>query len=126
MTVYTRAIATAQRMIRKWGLQVTLTRTTPGAYDPATGSTGAASTATYSGFAFRENFALRDIDGTLIKHGDVRLLIAPMQADGTAMPVPQTATDVLTFDGTSYTVVGPDPFKPANESVFFYVHARGV
>lgn len=126
MTVYTSPIATAQRLLAKWGAAAVLTRTVPGAYDPATGTTSAATVTTYTGVAFRESYALRDIDGTLVKRGDVRLILAPECTDGTAMVQPATDTDTIAFNGTTYTVVGADPLKPADESVLFYAQCRGV
>jgi hypothetical protein len=126
VTVYTGPIATAQRLLTRYGATAVLTRTAPGAYDPDTGATAAATVTTQTGKAFRETYALRDIDGTLIKRGDVRLILAPEATDGTAMVQPATDTDVIVFDGTSYTVVGTDPLKPADEAVLFYVQCRGV
>jgi hypothetical protein len=126
VTVYTRPRATAQRLLTKYGAVVVLTRTTAGAYDPDTGTTGAGSSAAYTGIAFREQYALKDIDGTIIKRGDVRLIVAPKQSDGTDMPIPAADTDTMLFDGTTYSVVGVDPLKPADESVLYYVQARGV
>jgi hypothetical protein len=126
VTVYTRPISTAQRLLTKYGATAVLTRTVSGDYDPDTGTTGADTVTTYTGVAFREQYSLREIDGTLVKRGDVRLIIGPKQADGTVMPVPATTTDTVLFDGTTYLVVGSDPFKPADESVLLYVQARGV
>lgn len=124
MTVYTRPRATAERLLAKYGAAVTLTRTVPGAYDPATGLTAAPTVTTYTGTAFRENYSLKDIDGTLVKRGDVRFLVSPFQTDGTDMPQPATDTDVITFASTAYQVIGVDPFNFSGEAVAFYVQAR--
>lgn len=126
VTVYTRPRATADRLLKKYGAAAVLTRTIPGAYDPTTGMTGAPTITNYTGIAFRENYALKDIDGTLIKRGDIRLLMSPKSTDGTDMVRPQTATDTVLFAGTTYTVVGVDPFDFAGEAVAFYVQCRGV
>lgn len=126
MTVYTRPRATADRLLAKWGSAMILTRTMPGAYDPATGTVAAATVTTYTGVAFRENYTLRDIDGTLVKRGDVRLLISPKCSDGTDMAQPATDTDTILFDGTTYIVIGSDPLKPATEAAMFAAQCRGV
>jgi hypothetical protein len=126
VTVYTRPIATADRLVTKYGGVAVLTRSIPGAYNPATGMTAAATVTTYTVRAFRENYALKDVDGTLVKQGDVRLLMNPNATNGTAMAQPATATDTILFDGTTYAVIGVDPFDFAGESVAFYVQCRGV
>lgn len=128
--IYDRAAATVQRVLKPRseggkGATITLTRpaTDPGTYDPATGAVTAATPVSYTGLAFRESYSLRDIDGTLIKLGDVKLLVAPLQTNGTALPTPNKG-DTITFDSTVYGVESCAPWDFAGEVVAFTVQAR--
>ena len=128
MSEYTNVRALAERMIRRKGAVLTLTRTAQGAYDPTTSTTAAATVTIYSGSAFRESYSSKEIDGTRILVGDVRLLISPILRDGSGdFPKPAPSTDVLTFGGQDYTVINPESWNFDGESnVGFSVQARGV
>ncbi|WNW10125.1 hypothetical protein RRX38_02835 [Pseudomonas sp. DTU_2021_1001937_2_SI_NGA_ILE_001] len=104
------------------GAALVLTRVTKGTRDPDTGQT-VGGTQTFTGSGLRESLALEDVDGTAIKASDVKLLVSPVQADGTDMPQPTTA-DKITFDGTAYTIVRVDPWNYAGVTVGFEVQAR--
>jgi hypothetical protein len=57
------------------------------------------------------------IDGTLIKDGDRRVMIA---ANG---PVPSTS-DRLRIAGTDYSIVNVEPYEPQGVVLYFEVQAR--
>jgi hypothetical protein len=61
-------------------------------YDPGTGGPvpGTGGPVDFVGTGVKLNYNQDDIDGTLIKQGDQ--LLSPLQRDGTAMPLPMTAT----------------------------------
>lgn len=125
--IYDRARATAIRMLAPRsaggkGLEMTLTRTVAGEYDPAIG--GSSSTTTdYTGSAFRDTYENKDVDGTLIKAGDVKFLVSPALLDGSAMPTP-TTTDTILFDGQRFTVASVKPWNYAGLDIGFEVQAR--
>lgn len=125
--IYDRAKATATRMLAPRskggkGAELILSRKVTGPYDPATGKPSVIITQ-YSGSGFRDTFELKSIDGTLIRRGDVKLLVSPVQLTGEDMPRPME-TDTVIFDGTTYTVVGVEPWNYAGVSVGFEVQAR--
>ncbi|MBD1589785.1 hypothetical protein [Pseudomonas typographi] len=104
------------------GAELTLQRITKGEYDPATG--GAADIVqAYEGSGFRETYSQRDIDGTVIKQGDVKILISPVLLDGSETPQPQSQDRVL-FVGDQYTVQNVEPWNYAGVAVGFSVQAR--
>ena len=107
---YARPAATAKRLLTRFGQVVTIKRTTPGAYDPATG-TVSGGTVGYSCAGAVMNYASRDIDGTLVQRGDVRVLLAP---DAAFEPKP-----------TELTVINAEATKPAGSPVLYEVQARG-
>jgi len=125
--IYDRAKASAARMLAPRskggkGLELSLLRVENGEYDPATG-TGGETVTTFEGSGFRENYSLKDIDGSLVKQGDVKILVSPLLLDGADMPSPATQNKLL-FDGETYTVQAVDPWSYAGLVVGFSVQAR--
>lgn len=115
--LYTRLAATAVRLLAKYGAPLLLTRTTEGEYDPETGtSTGGTATYNVTGAAF--DYAQDDIDGTLIRRGDMRVYIAP-----DAAVTPQTG-DTLPVQGFVWNVVESRPLQPADKIVLHDVQIR--
>lgn len=125
--IYDRAKASAARMLAPRsrggkGLELSLIRVTTGEYDPDIGSSPV-TTVQYDGSGFRENYRQQDIDGTVIKRGDVKILISPLLLDGTDTPQP-ISQDKILFDGDTYTVQNVDPWDYAGLAVGFSVQAR--
>lgn len=104
------------------GLELSLVRVTTGEYDPDSGSTPV-TTVQFDGSGFRENYSQRDIDGSRIKQGDVKILISPLLLDGTDTPQP-ISQDKIQFDGDTYTVQNVDPWDYAGLAVGFSVQVR--
>ena len=125
--IYDRAKATATRLLSPRsaggkGLELTLKRTTQGAYDPATGGS-VPTVESFEGSGFRENYKQSDIDGTRVKQGDFKILISPVLLDGSNMPQPKSL-DTIAFDGDTYTIQNVDPWNYAGLAVGFSVQAR--
>lgn len=110
----------AKDMLTEFGAAVVLTRTTPGAYNPETGTTAAATTATYNGMGAKFDYELKEIDGTKILQGDQKLYLSPYLM---ANPVPG---DMIRADGADYTVISSKALRPAETHVLFEVQLRGV
>ena len=99
---YEREVALASRLINAKGASVALTRTTPGGYDPITGSSGAV-TLTASGRAIARRPTGADAERIkqldLVSLTTVVLLIAAAGLAFAPRPV-----DVVTWGGETYTV----------------------
>ncbi len=109
----------------KGGVMVlTKPSTLPPIYNPATGTATPVSPATYTGSAVRLQYSTRDIDGTRIRTGDVKLLVSPVQAGGASLPTPKPG-DGVTFGGISYSVIACQPLDYTGDLVVaFEVQAR--
>ncbi|MEX0292540.1 hypothetical protein AAH995_04235 [Pseudomonas putida] len=126
--IYDRSRALAVRMLAPRekggkGAEMTLQHRQQGAYDPIAGGSQTV-TVSHLGSAFRDTYDQKDIDGTRIKQGDVKLLVSPDKLDGTEMPVPTTQDQVI-FDGKTYTLIAVAPWNYAGLAVGFEVQARG-
>ncbi|WLH76839.1 hypothetical protein PSH81_13840 [Pseudomonas sp. FP2335] len=125
--IYDRAKASAARMLAPRsrggkGLGLSLIRVITGEYDPEVGGSPVL-TEQFDGSGLRQNYRQQDIDGSLIKQGDVNILISPVLLDGADTPPPVTL-DKIAFDGDTYTVQHVDPWDYAGIAVGFSVQAR--
>ena len=125
--IYDRAKAAAARTLAPRskggkGLELSLVRVTTGEYDPEIGG-GQMTTEQFDSSGLRQSYRQQDIDGSLIKQGDVKILISPVLLDGADTPQPVTL-DKITFDGDTYTVQHVDPWDYAGVAVGFSVQAR--
>lgn len=120
MTIYTRAIATVERMLRKYGAETTLT--TPSAtaptYNTATGVSTPASPTVDPVQAVVFPYADKYIDGTLILAGDEQAYIS---AVGITEPKPGS---VLAWRGKSYTTVRAKVLGPSGVNVLYELQVR--
>ena len=103
---YNRPAATAKRLLDRFGQAGSISRSTPGGYDPETGPTAPVELQSLCIVALLE-FDNRQIDGELVKIGDRRALIAPDTA------FEPDAGDVLTVGVEVVQVVRNSPLKPA-------------
>lgn len=115
---YSVTAATADRLIERFGVAVTLTRSVPGAYDPATGAPAAATVTTQSVKAVVRDFPQAYIDGTFIRSGDRKVLVAAL-----GITAPQ-AGDVFPWDGQSLVVVESKALAPAGSAVIYTLQVR--
>lgn len=126
--IYDRSKALATRLLAPRskggkGLELTVSRTITGVYDPSTTTTTGDTVVEYDGSAFRDTYSQDDIDGTLILQSDVKLLVSPVQLDGSDMPAPLIGDDLL-FGGTTYKAHNVQPWNYAGLAVGFQVQAR--
>jgi hypothetical protein len=120
---YARIQATANRLLKGKGQPVTLTHVVPGTYNPATGSVANATT-TQTGTGAMVEWDSRQIDGTLIRATDKRLLLSPLNTAGAALTAPVLG-DTVSIGGVVYTLVEPlKTVGPAGITVIYEANIR--
>jgi len=122
MEFYAKMQATANRLLKGKGQEITLTRRTAGTYDPATG-TAAVTTTTQTAYGAMFEYGDKNIDGVLIKEGDKQLLLSAINSAGTALVAP-ALNDTVTINTVVYTVVRIKPLSPAGTTVLFDCNIR--
>jgi hypothetical protein len=122
MEFYSKMQATANRLLKGKGQEITLTRQAAGAYDPATG-TAAVTTTTQTAYGAMFEYGDKNIDRTLIKEGDKQLLLSAINSAGTALVAP-ALNDTVTINTVVYTVVRIKPLSPAGTTVLFDCNIR--
>ena len=118
---YTRMAATAGRLLERYGRKAYLRRTHAGTYNPATG-TSPNVIASHQVTAAFFDYDQRDIDGTAIRAGDQRVLMAP------SAPEPKTG-DAIVLPPIQdpkgvYSVVSVKQVKPALVPVLYELQVR--
>jgi len=106
------------------GAALVLRVSVPGVRNPATGTTPPPTVTDYTGSGLRTQYRSRDVDGTQIRAGDVRLLVSPILTNGSDMPTPQPGQRVQFDGGQWYTVQNSDAWNYAGVSIGFVVQGR--
>jgi hypothetical protein len=115
---YGSTAATADRLIARFGVGVTMSRAVPGAYDPATGAPAAPTTTTQAVKMVVLDFPQSYIDGTLIRAGDRRVLVSALGIN------PPQAGDTFPWNGQTLVVINSKALGPSGANVLFTLQAR--
>lgn len=124
MTFYSELAADAADLIAEFGQPVTLTRSVPGAYDTATGTNGASTVTTQACLAVEDAYKAREIDGTLVRVGDRRLILSPETSSGTAVTAAEPGDTITFADGTVWTVKTVEPTSPGGTALIYTLQLR--
>ena len=118
MTLDTKARATADKLIGKFGKQVTLTRVTEGTYNPATGDMSAGSTTTQTVAALVKDFnGIKLLIGA-VQRGDTKVSIAALNATE-----PQIG-DTITIDSLVYNVLAVKSIWSGEKTAIYELQVR--
>ena len=115
MSVYSRLLSTADRLIAKYGVQYTFTTTVQGAYDPATGSPGSTTSTTYTADCVRDEYSTFEKNNASVEVNDIKMIgeVAPYILD-----------DTVTIDSDVYRIVSIDPIKPGPTVLAYMLQLR--
>lgn len=121
---YIKTRNTANSLVKKFGQAVTITHVIQGSYDPATGGMTNTSSTQYGTGAMTE-WDSRQVDGALVRIGDRRLLLSPLNTAGVALTAPVLEDTVTDAAGVVYTLVAPlNILSPAGTIVLFDCNLR--
>lgn len=107
----------AANALAEYGAATVITREIDRVFDAAAGTMSGGTTLTINGKGLMTQFIAREIDGTNIKLGDVKIMF---QA-GVGAPL---IGDQLRFSGVTYRVMEPNPFSPAGVDLFYDIQCR--
>jgi hypothetical protein len=106
-----------RKVIAKLGEPCTVTSTAEGAFDPATGTVGAGTTTTQSGYAAPDQYNSFEIDGTVVKQGDVKLTLSKLATR-------PAVGDTVTMDSVVYRIMDFYPVRMSGADVVYVVQGR--
>lgn len=114
---YSRLKNRGTALIKKYGYSLSLVRPAKSGIDPATGDRMAGEDSLlYSVTGIDQQYRQSEIDGTLIKTGDKKILL-------TAETVPEQG-DYLTDGLSRWNIITITPVKPANDVLLYSLQVR--
>lgn len=119
MSLYASAADTALALLQQFGEAATIRRTTVTSASPSNPAAGTTTTTTYACRLAIFPVDLRDIDGTTIKAGDFRVIVA---AKGLA--ITPTTTDHIVCSAGTLAIVDAGRFAPAGTPTHYRMVAR--
>ena len=118
MTFYSNLTATAAKLLLKFGQSITLTFETGGTIDPATGIVTTPKTITsVTGNGAVSKFSRMEIDGTVVKSSDVKLILE-------SVSTPPTPDWRATIQSVEYRVMNVSPISPSGIDVIYILQLR--
>jgi hypothetical protein len=124
VTFYAEMAETAQALMAEFGQVVTLTESTPGAYDTALSKPAAPDVTTQTAVGVVREYSSHSIDGTLIQAGDLLLITGPKTTAGAALAEPTVESGVTFADETVWTVKRVETVKPAGVVLAYRLQLR--
>ena len=121
MGFYEKMQKTSNRLLISKGQAVVLKHTVVGEYVPGSGVTTTVSTQ-YGTGAVTE-WDSRQVDGTIIRQGDRRLLLSALNTAGAALTAP-AIEDTATVGGVTYTITQVKQTNPAGTVVLYDLNLR--
>lgn len=103
------------------GAPLVLRVSVPGVRNPSTGLTPPPTVTDYPGSGLRTDYAAKDVDGTQIRQGDVKLILSPE-----GMPQPQPGQRVQFDGGQWYTVQAVSAWNYAGVAIGYVVQGRAA
>jgi len=119
MGFYEQRAASALRLIKKYGMTMTVRRVTKGEYNSEAGERAADVVLSLDGKGIIEEYETKEIDGTLIQAGDRKIILA---ASGLA--IRPKKGDLLVIDGAISQIVKNKPTSPGGVDIIHNLQIR--
>lgn len=116
---YRRILDTALKMVARFGQPITITRRIEGAYNPSTSSVPITESTQSGIVGLFDNYKTKEIDGSLIKMGDVKMIVP-----GKGLIEPQAEDTLTDKNGTKWTIKDFDVIRPAGDPLLYTFQLR--
>lgn len=110
-------------LVNKFGSDVTLTKNSYAAYNPATGSTGTNTTTNYTVKAYFAEYNLSEMGNDNLVMGDRKVLIPYLDTSGVVVPEPD-ADDIIVGRGDTVKIVSVSKIYSGNSLVCYTCQVR--
>lgn len=108
---------TALNLLTSYGEAVTFTNVAQGAYNPATGTTGASTDTVYTGFGFPTQFSSVEQQQEEILIKDVKLIVNKVSQR-------PAVDDIVEFSSKTYRVMDVQEVKAQGNDVIYILQVR--
>lgn len=118
MSFSTNMIATARSLLNTYGESITLTRESEGTYSPTDGSFSGVSSSSYVADGFPDQYSKDEIDETLVRSSDIKLLLEKPTS------VTPAVGDKCTINSTEYVVVAVATIRAQGTDIIYELQLR--
>lgn len=118
MSLSTNLITTARTLLADYGESITLTRESEGTYSPTDGSFSGASSSSYSADGLPTQYSKFEIDETLVKSSDIRLILEKPTS------VTPAVGDKCTIGGVEYAALNVTPIRAQGTDIIYILQLR--
>jgi hypothetical protein len=119
MTDYTIDRQEAAEMLADFGQDITVTRRSSGAYDPATGTATITTTNQSTKGVILPLSAYRKATGGNVVEGDQQLLMSALKSDGSVLSIPHVDDTVTDSASNVWSLVAIEPLTPAGTDILY-------
>lgn len=119
MAFYDRMQQTATKLLDRFGAPAVIHRTIGEVFDPVTGATAPGTEEDHETVGVLVKYSDQEIDGTKIRRGDRRLIIA-----AEPLSIEPTTADRVTANGVQYTIEDAPAANPAGTPIVYYLQVR--
>ena len=119
MADFTSEKQTAYDAIVENGTTITLKKYTVGTYDPVTDSSTGATWTNYSHYGVLSRYKQIDIDGDMIRKGDMKVLIPALNLD-----IEVEEGDKIRVLSKDWIVIDPGTVQPSADPIIFKAQVR--
>ena len=119
MADYSDQQESAYNAIKDNGTTISIRKFTEGTYNPATDSYTGSTWTSYTAYAVMSRYKERDVDGTLVKKGDKRMLIPAYN-----LTVTLEEGDIIRHSSKDWRVVDPNPIEPDGTVIIYKAQVR--
>lgn len=109
--------AVALKLLTTYGQDGTFRREVEGDYNPQTGDMGASTFTTFSGKVQPDQFMANEVDGTVIRRTDTKLLVNKTDTK-------PLIGDAVTFSGDTYRVVSVSSLIAQGSDIIYILAVR--
>lgn len=118
MSFSSNLIAVARRLLLAYGENLTFGRDINGIYNPLDGSVSTLLSTTYTAYCAPMEFNKNEIDGTVIKKHDVKLI---MEKPTSAVP---TVGDTVTLNSVKMRVINVEKVRAQGSDIIYILQVR--
>jgi len=110
-------------VLNKYGITVTLTKPTYGAYNPATGAVGTGTTANYSVKCYFADYNLTELNNDSVVMGDRKAVFPYLDTSGDVLPEPDVE-DSISGNGDTVKIVAVQKLYSGSSLICYICQVR--
>ena len=105
------------KFIPQYGVEITFTQRNEASFDPILGQK-TSNTVVFTGFGVKSDYNQNEIDGTIVKSGDVKILLENTET------IPKIGDDAAVNGSGTFRIMDVNLTSPAEETIIYTLQLR--